>query len=188
MALSTRRSRVLANQTLNFLVSGRAPGQMGNAHMNIAPYEVLPVTDGHMILAVGNDGQFRSFSRVVGPNACRTDPDFATNAARVRNRERLRTMLVAGWPPFERGTAAGGAGSSQRAGKPHQYDRRHVRRPADRRPRHAASTCPTATARRCPACARRSLMSATPLSSERPAPRLGEHTAEILADLEGPKQ
>ena len=61
---STPRSSVLGNQNLNYLVSGNAPVQMGNAHMNIAPYEVVPVADGHIILAVGNDGQFDQLLRV----------------------------------------------------------------------------------------------------------------------------
>jgi crotonobetainyl-CoA:carnitine CoA-transferase CaiB-like acyl-CoA transferase len=65
MALLDTQVSVLGNQNLNYLVSGKAPVQMGNAHMNIAPYEVLPVRDGYMILAVGNDGQFARFCRVV---------------------------------------------------------------------------------------------------------------------------
>ena len=69
MALFDTQISVLANQNLNYLVSGKAPVQMGNAHPNIAPYEVLPVADGHFILAVGNDGQFRKFCAVVGLDA-----------------------------------------------------------------------------------------------------------------------
>ena len=66
MALFDSQISVLANQNLNYLVSGKSPVQMGNAHPNIAPYEVVPVADGHIILAVGNDGQFRKFCAVVG--------------------------------------------------------------------------------------------------------------------------
>src|SRR5690606_22486968 len=74
--------------------------QMGNAHMNISPYEVLPVKDGHIILAVGNDGQFQRFCKVVGLDHLAADPDFATNPARVTHRGTLREKIVgtlAGW-------------------------------------------------------------------------------------------
>ena len=79
---------MLGNQNLNYLVSGVPPEQMGNAHLNIAPYEVLPVKDGHIILAVGNDGQFRKFCAVVGLDDLAGDPDFADQRARVTNRAR----------------------------------------------------------------------------------------------------
>ena len=95
MALFDAQISVLANQNLNFLVSGNSPVQMGNAHPNIAPYEVLPAADGHFILAVGNDGQFQKFCTVVGLDALPQDPDFATNAARVANRVALREKIVA---------------------------------------------------------------------------------------------
>jgi crotonobetainyl-CoA:carnitine CoA-transferase CaiB-like acyl-CoA transferase len=102
MALLDSQLAVLANQNLNYLVSGRPPVQMGNAHMNIAPYEVLPVKDGYVILAVGNDGQFRRFCQVVDLEAVADDPDFATNPARVGNRERLREAIVGALADHER--------------------------------------------------------------------------------------
>ena len=102
MALFDAQISVLANQNLNFLVSGNSPVQMGNAHPNIAPYEVLPAADGHFILAVGNDGQFQKFCKAVGLDAVSEDPDFATNAARIANRARLREQLVAALARFER--------------------------------------------------------------------------------------
>ncbi|MEP4755354.1 MAG: CaiB/BaiF CoA-transferase family protein, partial [Nitratireductor sp.] len=79
MALFDTQISVLGNQNLNYLVSGTPPVQMGNAHMNIAPYEVVPVADGHIILAVGNDGQFRHLCQVLGLEDLADDPDFATN-------------------------------------------------------------------------------------------------------------
>ena len=74
MALFDTQISVLGNQNLNYLVSGVSPVQMGNAHMNIAPYEVLPVRDGHIILAVGNDGQFRNSARRSAWTACPATP------------------------------------------------------------------------------------------------------------------
>src|SRR5690606_6039771 len=93
MALFDTQISVLANQNLNFLVSGSAPVQMGNAHMNIAPYELVPVADGHISLAIGNDGQFQRFCKVTGLDDMATDPDFATNPARVGNRVPLRERI-----------------------------------------------------------------------------------------------
>ncbi|MDV7270028.1 CaiB/BaiF CoA-transferase family protein [Thioclava sp. A2] len=95
MALLDCAVGVLANQGMNFLATGRAPKRLGNAHPNIAPYEVLPVADGSIILAVGNDGQFRRFCTVIGQNALGSDPRFATNEARVAHRAELRPLIVA---------------------------------------------------------------------------------------------
>ena len=90
MALFDTQAGILGNQNLNYLVSGTAPVQMGNAHMNIAPYEVFPVSDGHVIIAVGNDGQFQRFCKLLGAEALGADPDFQTNPSRVTHRTRLR--------------------------------------------------------------------------------------------------
>ena len=80
---------------LNYLVTGRAPGRIGNAHPNIVPYQVFGCADGHLILAVGNDGQFAKFCEAAGVAAWSTDPRFARNADRVRNRETLVPMVAA---------------------------------------------------------------------------------------------
>ncbi|WP_372053301.1 CaiB/BaiF CoA-transferase family protein (plasmid) [Tistrella mobilis] len=85
----------LANQAMNYLVSGRAPGRMGNAHPNIVPYQAFATQDGHLVLAIGNDEQFRRFAAEAGHPEWSTDPRFATNAQRVANRAAL-VPLVAG--------------------------------------------------------------------------------------------
>jgi crotonobetainyl-CoA:carnitine CoA-transferase CaiB-like acyl-CoA transferase len=72
----------LANQAMNYLVSGKAPRRMGNGHPNIVPYQDFPTADGDMILAIGNDGQFAA-SANRRPCPMGGDPRFATNAARV---------------------------------------------------------------------------------------------------------
>src|SRR5690606_8686050 len=102
MALLDTQVSVLGNPNNNYLVSGKAPVQMGNAHMNIAPYEVLPVQDGFFILAIGNDGQFQRFCKVVGLEHLAADPDFATNPARVVNRARLRETMIETLASWER--------------------------------------------------------------------------------------
>ena len=85
---------VLANQALNFMVSGKAPRRMGNAHPNIVPYQVFPVADGHVVIAVGNDGQFRKLCAVLGEPALADNPDYATNPLRVKYREALVARLT----------------------------------------------------------------------------------------------
>jgi crotonobetainyl-CoA:carnitine CoA-transferase CaiB-like acyl-CoA transferase len=79
----------LANQAMNYLVGGRPPVRMGNAHPNIVPYQDFPTADGHMIVAVGNDAQFARLAAELDRPGWAADPRFATNAARVANRETL---------------------------------------------------------------------------------------------------
>ncbi|GGF61925.1 CoA transferase [Azorhizobium oxalatiphilum] len=93
MALLDCQVGVLANQAMNFLVSGKAPARLGNAHPNIVPYQVFPVADGHVIIAVGNDGQYRRFCTVLGVPELGDNPDYATNRDRVRNRDVLVPLL-----------------------------------------------------------------------------------------------
>jgi crotonobetainyl-CoA:carnitine CoA-transferase CaiB-like acyl-CoA transferase len=95
MALLDTQVAMLANLGANYLVTRQAPRRAGNAHQNIVPYQVFAVADGHIILAVGNDGQFARFCAVAGQAALAEDPRFATNAARVRNRAVLVPMLEA---------------------------------------------------------------------------------------------
>ena len=95
MSLLDSMTGVLANQAMNYLATGTAPHRLGNAHPNIAPYQTLPVSDGHFILAVGNDGQFARFCSVIGEEGLAADPRFATNAARVANRTDLTERIAA---------------------------------------------------------------------------------------------
>ena len=183
MALYDTQISVLGNQNLNYLVSGTPPVQMGNAHMNIAPYEVLPLKDGHFILAAGNDGQFKRFCKVVGLDELPDDPDFATNPARVTNRARLREKLVAALASWSRDdllpkldAAAVPASPINDIGQMFadpQTIARGMRLDLD--DGHGNSL---------PSVRAPMVMSHTPPEYQRPSPRLGEHTAEILAELE----
>ncbi len=183
MALLDTQVSILGNQNLNYLVSGNPPVQMGNAHMNIAPYEVLPVKDGFFILAVGNDGQFQRFCKVVGLDHLTTDSDFATNPARVTNRARLRETIVetlAGWereallPLLDKAAVPASPINdiAQMFADP-QVVARGMRMDLDD---GQGNTLPSVRAPM--------VMRGTPLKSERPSPRLGQHTQEILAELE----
>ena len=100
MALLDAQVAMLANLGAGYLVSGKVPGRMGNAHQNIVPYQVFetaPAADGakdHLILAVGNDGQFAKFCEVAGHPELATDPRFVRNQDRVRNRAVLVPLLA----------------------------------------------------------------------------------------------
>jgi len=93
LALLDTQISWLANEGSNYLVTGKAPKRLGNAHPNIVPYQVFPAADGYLILAVGNDGQFRRFCEIAGRADLAEDPRFASNPARVRNREFLVPIL-----------------------------------------------------------------------------------------------
>ncbi|GAB2185014.1 CaiB/BaiF CoA transferase family protein [Roseibium sp. LAB1] len=95
MALLDAQVGVLANQALNYFVSGKSPKRLGNAHPNIVPYQVFPASDGHLIIAVGNDGQFRRLCAVLGVPDLADNPRYATNAARVAARSDLVPILTA---------------------------------------------------------------------------------------------
>ena len=93
LALLDVQVACLANQAMNYLVSGKAPRRMGNGHPNIVPYQDFPTADGDVILAIGNDGQFARFCEIAGHDEWVADPRFASNAARVRNRGELIPLL-----------------------------------------------------------------------------------------------
>jgi crotonobetainyl-CoA:carnitine CoA-transferase CaiB-like acyl-CoA transferase len=84
----------LVNQTGAYASSGVVPNRMGNAHPSLFPYETMPTADREMIIAAGNDGQFRAMCEILEIPEVADDPRFATNAARTRNREELRPLLV----------------------------------------------------------------------------------------------
>ncbi|MDC0011802.1 CoA transferase [Octadecabacter sp.] len=83
-----------ANQAMNYLATDVSPERLGNAHPNIVPYQVFDCADGHVIIAIGNDGQFRKFCTVLGLDALGIDPRFATNPARLAYRDTLVSLLA----------------------------------------------------------------------------------------------
>ncbi len=85
---------VLANQATNYLLGGAVPHRLGNAHPNIVPYQLFPASDGHLIIACGNDRQFAALCRVLDLPDLALAPDYATNPARVENRARLVPILA----------------------------------------------------------------------------------------------
>jgi crotonobetainyl-CoA:carnitine CoA-transferase CaiB-like acyl-CoA transferase len=94
IALLDCATAMLANQAMNYLATGTSPGRTGNAHPNIVPYQVFPVADGEVIVATGNDGQFRRFCEAVGRPALAADQAYATNRDRVTRRDELVPLLA----------------------------------------------------------------------------------------------
>jgi crotonobetainyl-CoA:carnitine CoA-transferase CaiB-like acyl-CoA transferase len=182
MALFDVQSAVMANQAMNYLATGKSPHRMGNAHPNISPYEVVPTSDGHMILAVGNDGQFARFCEIVGLQHLASEPRFLTNRARLENRTELTQLISAETVKQTRAELlAACASNAVPAGPINQIgemfdDPQIVSRQLklDLDDAHGSSI---------PSVRTPILMSKTPLSYDRPSPRLGEHSAEITSEL-----
>ena len=145
MALFDTQLAVLANQAMNYFVTGAAPRRMGNAHPNLVPYQVFEAADGPLIVACGNDRQARDFCRIVGRADLADDPTYRSNADRIKNRVEYIAALGGGDLTDASRRVARGSRESQRAGRPDQHHRRSLRRPAGARARHAAG----------PACDRR---------------------------------
>ena len=94
-ALLDTQVAMMANPASNFLVGGKVPKRMGNAHLNVVPYQVFPTKDGHMVIAIGNDGQFGRFCQLNGAPEVANDPRFVTNEARLGHRDELAEIITA---------------------------------------------------------------------------------------------
>jgi crotonobetainyl-CoA:carnitine CoA-transferase CaiB-like acyl-CoA transferase len=175
---------VLANQALNYLVSGKVPHRMGNAHPNITPYQVFPVADGHIIIASGNDSQFVKLCGALGAPDIGKDPAYADNKGRLAHRaeliERL-CALTAKFPSAELlpkleavGVPAGPINDLAQVFADPQVIHRGMR-----------LELPSAAARdgKIPGVRTPIVLDGAPMAAERASPRLGEHTAEILREI-----
>jgi crotonobetainyl-CoA:carnitine CoA-transferase CaiB-like acyl-CoA transferase len=182
MALLDSQAGVLANQNLNFLATGKSPSRIGNRHPNIVPYEVVPVADGHLILAVGNDGQFARVCKILGIAELATDPRFITNKDRVANREVLRDLMTPQTAKFTRTDLLAAceanavpAGAINTIGE--MFDDPQVKARALR------IDLEDSNGNMIPGVRTPIVMSQTPLRYDTPSPRLGEHQDEVLNDL-----
>lgn len=183
MALFDTLVGILGNQNLNYMVSGTAPVQMGNAHMNISPYEVFPVTDGHIIIAVGNDSQFRHLCEVLEVSHLADDTRFATNQSRVVNRKELRPLIIAKTEKWLRDELLGQLESANVPGGPINSIADAFADP-QAIARHLKMDLDDGQGNSIPGVRSPIMLPETPLNYQRPSPRLGEHTEEILAELE----
>jgi crotonobetainyl-CoA:carnitine CoA-transferase CaiB-like acyl-CoA transferase len=94
MCLLDSAVAIMGNQAMNYLTTGKAPGRMGNAHPNLTPYEVFPCSDGHIIIATGNDGQYQRLCRLLGLDDMAEHADYLHNADRVANRPEMIRRLT----------------------------------------------------------------------------------------------
>ena len=182
MALLDVQVACLANQAMNYLATGSNPRRMGNAHPSIVPYQDFPTADGHMILAIGNDGQFARFCEVAGRPELAADARFATNRARVENRAELIPLLneitvtrtTTEWigKLEARAVPCGPINGLAEVFVDPQVQARGL-----------AVKMPHPEAGEVPLVASPIRLSKTPVEYRRAPPLVGEHTDEILADL-----
>lgn len=183
IALFDVQAAMLANQATNFFVSGQAPTRMGNAHPNLAPYQPFPCTDGMVVIAVGNDGQFRALAEALGAPGLGADPRFATNALRIEHRAVLtaelsaltagRTMKALMALLEAAGVPCGPVNTIDQVFEEPQAKHRGLEVTQTR----ADLSAPVRTV------ASPIRMSLTPVAYDRPPPALGEHTNEVLEGL-----
>jgi crotonobetainyl-CoA:carnitine CoA-transferase CaiB-like acyl-CoA transferase len=182
LALLDVTAATLANQATNYLVGGLNPTRMGNAHPNIVPYQSFVANDGHLIVAVGNDGQFRRYVDVLGCPELADDKRFLTNRDRVLNRDALVPLLQA--KMLQRGkeewlqlleaaqVPAGPINTVAEVFAEPQIQAREMQ-----------VTVPHSQNAELQLVGNPIKLSRTPVEYRRPPPTLGEHTQEILSRL-----
>lgn len=182
IALLDSHIAMLANQNLNYMTSGKAPVRYGNAHPNIVPYQVFSATDGHLIVAVGNDSQFKAFCQVIGRSDLGSNPDYVTNSLRLRNRESLINIIAAIMATNTcqhwidqcniAGVPCGPINNLQQVYKHPQVQARNVWVNIDH---ELAGTAPTT--------ANPIKFSDTPIEYRMAPPTLGQHTDQVLQEF-----
>ena len=182
MALLDTQVAMLANLGANYLVTKQAPRRAGNAHQNIVPYQVFEVADGHLILAVGNDGQFKRFCDVAGCAELATDARFAVNANRVRHRDTLVPLLAARLRQRSRSDWLAALEASKVPCGPIN-DLADVFADPQVQARDMIVRLPHPLTDALELVASPMKLSATPVQVQRPPPLLGQHTDEVLATL-----
>lgn len=182
LALLDCHVAMLSNQNLNYMTSGQTPKRAGNAHQNVVPYQVFKTSDGFMILAVGNDSQFRAFCEVAGHPEWGTDERFAKNSGRIVNRQVLipmleEVMLTRTRDDWIAALEAVGVpcGPIQTIDQVFEHPQVKARELWQNIPHPVAGTSPTT--------ASPIRYSDTPVQYRRAAPMLGEHTEEILREF-----
>jgi len=184
LALLDVQVAMTANMSSNFLHSGEAPRRWGNAHPNLVPYQTFKTADGWIIVAAGNDGQWRKFCALGGEEQLCDDPRFARVQDRIRNRDALLPLLAG---MVEKRTSADWISGMETAGVPcgpindlkQVYENPQVKARGMRIEIERADAGPVALV------ANPIKASRTPPTYRRPPPRLGEHTDEVLGSVLG---
>jgi len=183
-ALVDSQVGVLANQALNYLVSGKVPERIGNAHPNIVPYQVFPVADGHIIIATGNDSQFAKLCGVLGEPDISGEPNYRANSDRLQHREELIARLSALTRRWRGADLLAKLESVQvPAGPINPLDQVFVDPQVVHRGMRIDLPSKAAKAGTIPGVRTPIIIGGKPMAAERPSPRLGEHTAEVLREI-----
>lgn len=182
VALMDVQVSMLANQAMNYLTSGQSPQRMGNSHPNIVPYQAFSTADGHIILAVGNDGQFRRFCKVAGVPDLALDKRFASNRSRVQNRKLLVSnieSLIRAKPTLfwlealeREGVPCGPINSIEQVFADPQVQHRGLK-----------VAMPHEEAGEVNLVSNPVRFNNNPMNADTPPPRLGEHTESVLSEL-----
>ncbi|MGH6671520.1 MAG: CaiB/BaiF CoA transferase family protein [Xanthobacteraceae bacterium] len=175
---------VLSYQALNYLVSGAIPQRIGNTHPNLVPYQVFPVADGNIIIATGNDAQFVKLCGILGAPELAAVPEYKDNKGRLAHRAELVGKLSALTLRVSRdellvkleaaGIPAGPINNLEQVFSDPQVIHRGMKLELE----NPAAQGGTSPGVRTPI-----VLDGVPMASDRPAPRLGEHTAEILREI-----
>src|SRR5512139_43916 len=183
-ALADSTVGVLSNQAMNYLVSGKVPKRIGNAHANIVPYQVFPVADGHIIVATGTDAQYVKFCSVLGSPELAQNPEYKDNVGRLKHRDELVAKLSALTAKMKRddllakleaqGVPAGPINDLEQVFNDAQVKHRGMKLDLPTK----AAKAGTIPGVRTPI-----VIDGWRAASERPAPLLGEHSAEILREI-----
>jgi glutaryl-CoA transferase len=168
---------IMANQAMNYLATGVAPGRIGNAHQNLAPYQVFDCADGWIIIATGNDAQYQRLCVLLGLDTLADDPDYRTNSDRIANRDALTAALGAKTREFSKqdllaaceasGVPAGPINDMSEVFADPQVQHRGLGTEID----GVATVRPPFR------------FSAAELAAERASPKLDEHGGEIRAEI-----
>ena len=175
---------VLANQALNYLVSNEVPKRIGNSHPNIVPYQEFPVADGHVIVATGNDNQYVKFCNVLGAPELAQNPAYKDNIGRLQHRNELVPKLSALTARMKRDDLLGKLeAQGVPAGPINNLEQ--VFNDAQVKHRGMKLNLPSSAAKSgsIPGVRTPIVMDGWRAASERPSPRLGEHSAEIVREI-----
>jgi crotonobetainyl-CoA:carnitine CoA-transferase CaiB-like acyl-CoA transferase len=175
---------VLSNQALNYLVSGKVPKRIGNAHANIVPYQVFPVADGHVIIATGNDNQYVKLCNALGAPELAQDPAYKDNVGRLKHRDELIGKLSALTSRMKRDDLLNKLEAQQVPAGPIN-NLEQVFNDAQVIHRGMRLDLPSSAAKSgsIPGVRTPIVMDGWRAASESPAPRLGEHSVEILREI-----
>jgi crotonobetainyl-CoA:carnitine CoA-transferase CaiB-like acyl-CoA transferase len=184
LSLLDSQVAVLANQASNYLVGGKVPGRLGNAHPNIVPYQTFETTDGHMIIAVGTDRQFKEYCTIIGVAELANDERFNSNRKRVENRNDLAPLLAV---PMKTRTTAAWVAALEAAAVPCGPINTIAQMFAD--PQVLARGLQIGLTRedgvQVPGVANPILFSGTPVEYEKAPPKLGDGTNSVLGHVLG---